>query len=328
VSASTLLAQARTVLAAALELRPSDEVLILWDETVSRELIDALRRAAVELHLQPFTLIHLPLAAESVPETLGAVMTGPNAIVLAISSMGTVLSSAQYNQALSAGAKVCSVHYLRTAEDALRLLPSSIEEVRELHERTNRGSEIMKQVCTARVTSRAGTDMTCALGQYRVRTHSGVIAPGTRQILPAGQVTRVPNDRSANGVVVIDRSIGADDFKELPEPVRLTVQDGYVTAIEGGIDAQRLRSWLSERGEPEMYHLTELAFGTNPRCQQTGATAPSEDTHTSGCVSFALGADVHIGGNTRASAHVDMTMRSATLELDGTVVVRAGVLAY
>lgn len=38
------------------------------------------------------------------------------------------------------------------------------------------------------------------------------------------------------------------------------------------------------------------------------------------------GADVHIGGQTVAPAHIDMTMRDATLQLAGKVVVKDGAL--
>jgi leucyl aminopeptidase (aminopeptidase T) len=342
-SVARLLPHARAILEGALELRPGAEVLIVSDDTVSADLVGALRHAAVAVGLRPSILTHEPLASrgastvfatsragspDPLPAALSSALTSARAIVLATSGVGVIIPSRAFKEALGAGARACSLSYLLKVEDAFRLLPASVEEVHELRARSDRGTEIMERGRRARVTSPAGTDLTCVLGQYRGLTHNGVIAPGWRQILPAGQVTRVPDDGSAEGVLIIDRSIGADDFKELPEPVRLVIRHGYVTSVEGGAEAERLRRWLEEREDREMYHVTELAFGTNHRCRLTGKTAPSEDTHTAGCVSFALGADVHIGGSTSAPAHVDMTMRYATLELDGNVVVREGALAY
>jgi hypothetical protein len=333
VSSARLFAQARAVLQGNLELTPGDELVIVWDETVSADLIDALRHAAIACDIPVFVLTCEPRSygpnpfggaapdrRQPMPAVLAGAMEGANAIALAAGGINV-------KPYLERGARACSLHYL-TTEAALRLLPGSVEEVRELRERTERGKAIMERARRARVTSPAGTDFTCELGQYRGLTHNGVIAPGTRQILPAGQVTRVPNDRTLNGVVVVDRSIGGNDFKPLPEAVRFVVKDGYVTAVEGGAEADKVRRWLAGLDHPEIYHVTELAFGTNSRCRLTGVTAPSEDTHTAGCVSVALGADVHIGGSTVAPTHVDMTMFFGTLELDGEVVVRDGVLAY
>jgi len=42
--------------------------------------------------------------------------------------------------------------------------------------------------------------------------------------LPGGQITRVPNTGSAIGVVIIDRTIGAHDYRELTEPIELQVR--------------------------------------------------------------------------------------------------------
>ena len=115
------------------------------------------------------------------------------------------------------------------------------------------------------------------------------------------------------------------DYRRLPSR-SLHRRARYVTAIDGGSEAKKLRDWRAHEDDPEIYHPTELAFGTNGRCRLTGVAAPVEDTHTAGCVSFALGADVHIGGRTSAAAHIDMTMFSATLELDGRAIVRDGSL--
>lgn len=342
-SATRLVRQAAAILEGSLRLTPGDEVLVFWDETVTPDVVEALRAAAALRGIRAYVFTYEPLsyrpmaefglfagssrAADGIPVApgLSAVLGSVRAMVFATSDLELLMFSREFQETLAGGARGVSLPYL-TTESALRLLPASVDEVEDLRARTLRGGELLAAARRARVTSAAGTDLTLTLGQYEGRTHDGVALPGRRQTLPAGQVTRVPDDGSARGLLVIDRSIAANDYRRLPEPVRFTVVDGYVTGVDGGSEAARLRSWLAEQGDPEIYHLTELAFGTNPRCRLTGVAAPAEDTHTAGCVSFALGADVHIGGRTSAAAHVDMTMFSATLELDGDAVVREGVL--
>jgi leucyl aminopeptidase (aminopeptidase T) len=137
----------------------------------------------------------------------------------------------------------------------------------------------------------------------------------------------MPNPRSAEGRLVIDRSVNAPEFRELLDPIGFTVEKGYVTKIEGGREARRMETFLASLDDGgEAYHLTELGVGTNKRCKVAGVAGPGEDTHTFGCVSLALGADVHLGGETVAGCHLDMTMRAATLTLDDQIVVDSGQL--
>jgi leucyl aminopeptidase (aminopeptidase T) len=125
---------------------------------------------------------------------------------------------------------------------------------------------------------------------------------------------------------VVDRTLSAHDYKMLDEPIVLTVKGGNVVDIQGGLEARRLARWFVELASPGMYHVTELSFGTNPRCSPDRRGYVTEDTHALGTASLALGSDRHWQGNVQAPAHCDMTMRSATFELDGTVVVEDGRL--
>ncbi len=344
-SGGQLVAQGGAVLSGNLGLSAGDEVLIVWDETVTPDLVEGLRSAAITAGMRPYVLTYQPLnfrpmaefglfAGSSlppeglpIPRGLETALRSCPVIAFATSDVDFLMFSPAFKQILAGGTRVVSLSYL-TTESAIRLLPTHVDEVRALGALTARGGALMAAATEVRVTSPAGTDVTMRLGQYSGRTHNGLVAMGTRQSLPAGQVSRVPNDGTANGTVVIDRSIAANDFKALPEPVRFTVRDGSVTSIDGGLEAGKLRRWLEAHSDPRIFHLTELAFGTNHRCRLTGVAAPCEDTHTAGCVSFALGADVHIGGRTVAPAHIDMTMRDATLELDGNAVVKDGMLAF
>ncbi len=342
-SGSQLVRQAAAVLEGSLRLGSGDEVLIVWDQTVTPDLVEALRAAASLRGIRAYQLTYEPLnyrpmaefglfAGASVPAGglpvppgLAAALRSCQALVLATSDLDLLMYSQAFHEAFAAGTRAISLSYL-TTESALRLLPTSAAEAEELRLLTARGGRLLAAAREAHVTSAAGTDLRLRVGQYQGRTHDGLVRPGTRQTLPAGQVSRVPDDGSAEGVIVIDRSIAANDFRSLSEPVRFTVERGYVTSVDGGLEAQKLRRWLAAREHPEIYHVTELAFGTNSRCRLTGVAAPAEDTHTAGCVSFALGADVHCGGSTSAPAHIDMTMRAATLELDGHAVVADGAL--
>jgi 2,5-dihydroxypyridine 5,6-dioxygenase len=337
-----LLRRSRTVLLQALGLSSTDRLAILWDQTVSAELVDSHYEAAVYEGIETITVTYSPITRRpqreycwfagrsltgppEVPKGLAAAINAVDAVLLLSSDLDMHFSPVVHDY-LSRGGRIVMLPYL-DRESALRLLPEDGEEVQRLETETNRLADMMTSARTARVVSAQGTDLTLRLGTYKVSNLGGVAKPGQMQILPGGQVSMVPDESSANGVLVIDRTIADDDYRVLTSPITLEVSDGKVVGIKGEGEADRLRAFITRGGEGTLRHLTELGVGVNPRCRFSGVNAPAEDTHTLGTVSFALGCDVHIGGITKGVAHVDMTMRFPTLELDDAVVTRNGVLA-
>jgi len=261
----------------------------------------------------------------SLPKSVLGAMVAADRVLFAASDSSSFHFSPEVSQAIR-GCTLMRIGYL-TTDAALRLLPESEEEVRRLAALTHRVSELFSGVKRAHITSRAGTDLTLRLGENSAMVvDDGLGGTGKRKGLPAGQVSRIPDDGTAEGVLVIDRSIGGNDYKELTQPVRLEVQGGNAVSVTGWQRRREIRPL--PRGDEGSQHLPphRTGVGTNSRCRYTGAVLPSEDTHTLGCVSLALGCDVHLGGKVRAGAHIDMTMHFATLELDGEKIVDDGRL--
>jgi leucyl aminopeptidase (aminopeptidase T) len=267
---------------------------------------------------------------DATPKTvLGAIREADSVVIMG--SDLDILFSEVFKAMLREGKKVIALPYLTDEEMFFRLLPESREEILELQAVSKKYFGLLDPAKKARITSEKGTDIRMELGQYRTNCSSGVVEKGVgfvggMEILPSGQITRVPNKNTANGVVVIDRSIAAHECYHLHEDIKVTVENGFATKIEGGNEATRLRNFLEGLNDPNLFNLTELGIGVNPRCKFTGQAPPAEDTHTEGCVSVALGCDVHLGGEVKGKAHMDSTSWFATLELDGKVVVKEGKL--
>ena len=331
-----------------LKVSPGEEVLILHDETIDRHLIDLMTYAAASLKTNPHALGYVPRRrlimkefglfagawrfGEPLSKTVIGALKEADSIVL-IGSDLDLLFSEKFKSVLREGKRVIGLPYLTTEEMFFRLLPDSDEEITALQTVTKKYFKLLNNARRARITSEKGTEIEMELGQYKTNCSSGVVEKGVgfvggMEILPAGQVTRVPNKHSANGVVMIDRSIGAYNFSPLYETIKIKVENGFVTDIEGQIEAKRLRKFIAELEDPNLFNLTELGIGVNPRCKFTGEAAPAEDTHTQGCVSVALGCDVHLGGEVKAKVHMDSTSWFPTLELDGRVVLEKGRLLF
>jgi 2,5-dihydroxypyridine 5,6-dioxygenase len=340
--------RARVALRYCALLEAGNEVLVVSDGTLSPRIIRAFTEAAhadggrvSQITYTPRSYIpmkrfcvfagmsHAPSAAEPPLPVRGALQEA-DLIVLLTSDL-TLYFSRALKDVLSMGKRMISSIYI-TEENLLSLFPESEQEVIALDALTRAVGEVFEPGGRVRFTSPAGTEFECSLGQYGLKCSGGRIRPPTSsagkrflpEFIPGGQVTRVPDDGSAHGVIVLNRSIAAREFRELAEPITLEVEKGYVRKISGGWEARDLERFLEELGGGEMYHITEVGLGTNKRCVRCGVAAPAEDTHAAGSVTFALGCDVHLGGSARAPAHIDCTTHRGNLSVRGTEIVREG----
>jgi 2,5-dihydroxypyridine 5,6-dioxygenase len=326
--------------------KAGDDLLVLHDETICQELIDVFMYAATSLGTQPHALSYASRRRlfmeeyglfggawsfeDPIPKIVMGAMARADAILVLSSDIDFFFSDS-LKQILGTGKRLISLPYLTTEEMLVRLLPADVEEINRVRAKTKRYFEALNTAKHAKVLSRGGTDIEMGLGEFGSNCSTGVIEQGLGflgglEVLPGGQVTRVPNTNSANGVLVIDRSIGAYEYGPLYDNIILDVEEGRVVNIRGQREAERLRRFLNGLSDPSLFHLTELGIGLNERCRFTGVAAPAEDTHTAGCVSMALGTDFHLKGKVRAKAHLDSTMWFATLQLDDQVVVKDGDL--
>ena len=340
--------RARVALRHCALMEAKDQVLLVSDGTLSPRILNAFATAAhadmarfcrvtydpqVYIPMKRFSIFARmsldPLPAEPPTPVIGALREA-DVIVLLTSDM-TLPFSQGFKEALAMGKRAISSPFI-TEENVLFLFPESEREVIDLDKLTRAVGKVFEPGGTVRFTSPAGTDFECTFGHYGLRCNSGRIhktSPGgeirfSYELIPGGQVTRVPDDGSAQGHIVLDRSIAGREFRELTEPIRLDIEKGYVRQISGGWEAQDLKRFLEELGGNEMYHVTEVGMGTNRRCIRCGVAAPAEDTHAAGCVTIALGCDVHLGGATRAPAHIDCTTHRGTLQVRDVEVVREG----
>lgn len=138
---------------------------------------------------------------------------------------------------------------------------------------------------------------------------------------PDGEVGIAPLEGSANGIVVWDASVHWLGL--LDEPIRLTVEDGWVTSIDGGAQAVDLASRLDELNDRNSYYCpAEIAIGINPDARITGTMR--EDKKALGTVHIATGTNIDIGGTITAKSHIDGLIRTPTLWLDGKLIVDDG----
>ena len=174
------------------------------------------------------------------------------------------------------------------------------------------------------ITTPLGTDLRLSVQGRQWQPDTGVIrGQGVLGNLPAGEVYVAPLEDSAEGVLVIDKSLPGFP---LSEPVRLVFEKGRVTHIEGGEGAKHLEELIAEgerkpNGEWSRV-IGELGIGTNPRARLQGNLMTDEKV--AGTIHVAIGRNTFFGGENSAPIHEDGVVGQPTMRVDGELLIDGG----
>ena len=171
---------------------------------------------------------------------------------------------------------------------------------------------------TVRVTAPGGTDITFKL-------MSGLVLPYTvndakrHAYLPPAELTFGIEPGSANGRIVVDVTVGElavkgeiiDCLGLVDKPVEISVDNGDITKVGGGIIAERLSALLFSLEACDRV-LVELGMGLS-QGTPTGQIGPDECLQ--GTCHFGVGDDSFYGGTNPASIHLDLVLRNPSFEI-------------
>jgi leucyl aminopeptidase (aminopeptidase T) len=174
------------------------------------------------------------------------------------------------------------------------------------------------------ITTPLGTDLRLSVAGREWLKDTGI--PSGRGVygnLPAGEVCVAPVEDSAEGILVIDKSLPGI---VLSEPVRLVFERGRAVHIEGGAGAMHLKQIIADgeskpNGEGSRV-IAELGIGTNPKARLLGNLMTDEKV--AGTIHIAIGRNDFIGGENLAPIHVDGVVGQPTVIVDGTVLIDGG----
>ena len=189
-----------------------------------------------------------------------------------------------------------------------------------------------------RVTNDAGTDFHAEIGDYPSLCQWGFAdEPGHFDHWGAGHCYTFPNE-GANGLVVAQPG----DIVVLPynryitDEINITVEDGFIRKIEGGLDARLMNHWLdsNKRSPDDMdgHAISHLGFGTNPHCRWDCIALNGDDVDRSngavrgfaGNFLFSTGPNTQGGGNRVTQGHYDLPMKDCTVYLDNDMIIDHG----
>jgi leucyl aminopeptidase (aminopeptidase T) len=172
-----------------------------------------------------------------------------------------------------------------------------------------------------RLSTAAGTDLAFSI-EGRAFDDDITIGPGRMGNLPAGEMWCAPVERSMNGVIVVDGSIG--DLGQVTEPLTVRVDDGFVVGLESRDKAlvRRVKGLISVDREASL--SGEFGIGLNDRAEVTGNLL--EDEKAAGTLHIAFGNNMDMpGGQNDSVTHRDFLFRAPSIIADtGKVLMKDG----
>ena len=259
-------------------------------------------------------------------------LTGNEAAIAALKAsdlvldLMTLLFSPEQIDILKSGTKILLA--VEPPEILVRTVPTEADRAR-----VTAAAQLIKAAKEMSITSPAGTDLRCALGEFpAIREYGFVDEPGRWDHWPSGFVLTWPNEGGSNGTIVIDKGdILLPQKKYSTERIVLTVENGYATRIEGGVEAELLDEYMKSFNDPEGYAISHIGWGLQPRCHWSTLGLYSRENTIGmdarafeGNFLFSLGPNNEAGGARTTACHIDIPLRHCTVSLDGRAVVRDG----
>jgi len=298
-------------------VQPGERVLIVTDDPL-RAIGASLRRAAIEVGADTLLVEITPRRSngEEPPAEVAALM-GMVDVVLCPTSKSLTHTDAR-RAASAAGVRVGTLPGV-TEDIMVRCMNADYHAIAA---RTHRLCRRLERAREVRVTAPAGTDIVMPIAGRTAHASSGLFREkGQWGNLPTGEAYLAPLEGQSAGVVVVDGSMAGVGM--VRTPIRIRVQRGYATAIEGGEEAAKLRALLEPHGQ-DAYNVAEFGIGTNDRATLTGVIL--EDEKVMGTIHIAFGDNKSMGGTVRVASHLDGLVTSPTVLLDGEAIMRDGVL--
>jgi leucyl aminopeptidase (aminopeptidase T) len=186
-------------------------------------------------------------------------------------------------------------------------------------ENANRYADLLREATHVHVTDEFGTDVEFDVTGRPVLVNPGITdEPGQIDFYPGAQVSNAPIEETINGLIVTDGSITSEGV--LDQPVEITMENGVITAIEGGAQAESWKHWLDSTGDPKIYQLCHFSVGFNPKARITGNMM--EDERLSGGIDFGFGSQNPGFQGTVGTGkwHTDIMLTAASIHFDGTLI--------
>lgn len=308
----------------ACEVTEDETVLVYADPHSPPHYAAAFVSAAQELGAISF---QMTVPANYAPVETGVILEAfkGSDMVIDLASYGTSIYRPLRTEALKVGTRILRV---TEPEDVLfRMPPDTV-----VRDRAKLSEKLVDDASTFHITSPAGTDIVVNKEERKAFGLWGIAdKPGSWDHWPMGLVVVGANRPGTNGTIALQPGdIMLSMQRYASTPVTITVEEGVVVAIEGGLDAALLRQWFEQWRDPRAYWISHVGWGCDHRAlwdrlgkKAHGGTDDTESFY--GVMQIAFGRDTSfLAGTNDVPAHMDFDCLGNSISLDGTPVLEDG----
>jgi len=305
------------------KLKPGETFVITADTESDARVVDATASAAFAVGAKPMVIwlaspLGVAMAADPMLpiESLVGALNGADAWVEFNNQW--LLYSTPYERAMKENKKLRYMNLVGMNVDMMVRLVGRVD-YPVLTEFLEKTLELTKATKHMRWTSPAGTDVEFDMSDdpnYLLTMDNGYAeSPGVYML--GGQIGWPPVLESINGLIVFDGSL-VPPCGLLEEPVRLTIEKGRVTKIEGGTQAREFEAWMKSFNDPQMYQVAHACWAFHPGAKLTGEIV--EDERVWGATEWGIGtigSCVIAPDGIPAASHTDGLCMNSSAWLDG-----------
>lgn len=312
---SDLMEAARIAVRDCMGAREGESLLVISDEgtrSIGRALFDVGR----EMGLEAMIVEMLPRTrnGEEPPKAIAEIMKHVD--ILLIPTSKSLSHTVAREEACRNGVRCATLPGI--SEDCMaRTLAADYSKVAA---RSRKYADILTAGSSVTITNADGTDITMKLDGRTSWPDTGILhTAGDFGNLPAGEAYIAPVEGTANGVFVVDGAMAGSRY--VGEKIKLHVENGYATRIEGDEAARALEAIIAPL-PMDARNIAELGIGTNDRAVITGKVL--EDEKVMGTIHIAIGDNSHMGGVIAVPSHLDGIVHSPTVVVDGVTIMKSG----
>lgn len=310
---------AMRILTINLGLKEEETLTIITDTEAPRSVTAALASACTAIGARPVVVQMLPHSVGGIepPRPVADAMSNSQAMVFQTTA-GMIHTEAARN-AVKNGARFLDMWGVNESVMVRGGPTADYAEVGRVtaavYEAVRGGSEI-------HITTPKGTDFRLSMKDRPLFAFDGLARdPGKFSAMPEGEVTVCPEEWTSEGVLVDPVVLERRDIPFPKQPIRVFVEKGRISAVEGGREAKEIAKMLEEHGESSR-NIAEFAMGTNRWCPLAVTLRDSKKSY--GSFHIGMGDNRSFGGTVLSPFHMDMIFENPTITVDGKTIMEGG----
>lgn len=172
-----------------------------------------------------------------------------------------------------------------------------------------------------RVTTELGTDLRFGMKGRKPGFFNGCVEDGNGFSSASIEVYIPIEETKTNGTLILDGSYGY--IGRVLNPFAIEFKDGKIVEIEDNEDGDKLKKFLEEYNDEDMYVASEFGIGLNSKARCFG-DCYIEDESAFGTFHIGFGRNLALGGHHEATGHFDLVCHKPNIYFDNIKIMEKG----